>query len=272
MKTKILYTTTILMLVFFIFIFSYLDDLKKEYIKLFKRNAIVAHYNSNGQLNGEFASFLNGKIYMEGNFVNGVREGWVTEYFEDAHETPHIKHKQFYSYGKANGRESEYYENGKLNYTVKWSDDKRFGSEYHYSIDGKPINYDAFDKSGKLGMYCYVAYDKAGNFHQILGHVFSSFIYSKCKDSIIALHDKTQYRCLKDLYIDVALPPQFTTEMNISINDIDIKHHVIENTVILPNVFVTKGNYHIVIRAKLNNRNGGGTIKSDSLKTTILNF
>ena len=242
------------------------DKLHEAYLILFHKSAIMAHYNSNRQLDGEYITYINGNVYIKSYFKNGLREGWCIWYDDTTWKK---KDEVFYKNGKADGIENVYYKNGNLNYSTHWRNERYCESEYHY-LDNGTLN-NAFDESKNVNNgYCYIAYDSAGNFHQILGDVFSSFIYSKFRDSIVALTDNIKYSGIKDLYINVATPPQLTNVIDVFINNVRVNKAAIkENLMLIPNVFNNAGTYNIVIYGKLLIKNGKA-IKTDTLKTTII--
>jgi hypothetical protein len=242
-------------------------NLYKKYIVLFHKNGIVSHYDKNGQLTGEYIAYVDGNIYGKSYFINGLREGWCIWYNE---KTGRKKDEVFYKAGKVDSIENVYYENGNLNYTVNWKNGRYVDGEYHYLSNGKLNTYNAFDQSKKSDNgYCYVAYDGLGNFHQILGNVFSSYVYTKCKDSVMALNNNNKYTCLENLYLSVAKPPELNSLMDIFINNTKVHGFFMgENNLVIKDAFNNKGVYHIFIRGKLINKSGA-IIKADSLKITV---
>ncbi len=216
--TKWLILLGIVALATILLVYKIRSSIYEGYLQLFHQSAIIANYNKKGQLDGEYIAYVNGRVYARANFKNGVREGWFILYDE---ETGKKRDEIFYIRGEAEGIENAFYKNGNLNYTVHWRNGKYSKSQYHYSDNGILTNYNTFDQNKKdFNGYCYVMYDKTGKFHQILGNMFSSIIYSTCEDSIITLTDNGKYKCINSLYIDVATPPQLTPMMTIFINDV----------------------------------------------------
>jgi len=265
-KKRLIIIGCLVIIGFFSF-FKNLEPFYKMYIELFHKNATISHHNKQGKLDGEYIAYISGKIYGKSYFKDGLREGWCVWYDE---KTWKKKDEVFYKHGKADGIENVYYENGNLNYSTNWRNGRYCKSEYHYLDNGKLNTYNAFDESKNANNgYCYVAYDETGKFHQILGDVFSSYIYSTCKDSTVALMDNTNYNCIKDLYISIATPPQLTPWMEIFVNNIRFKVTIHHNTIVVPNVFKKSGSYQILIIGKLTNT-AGRTAKADTLKATII--
>lgn len=254
--------------VMFSLIWIYKNEIHKTYIQLFHKSAIIAHYNRKGELDGEYIAYINGRVYGKSYFKDGLREGWCIWYDD---ETWKKKNEVFYKRGKADGIENVYYKNGNLNYTTHWKNGRYCKSEYHYLDNGTLNTYNAFDESKNVDNdYCYIAYDGEGNFHQILGDVFSPFIYSMCKDSIVALNDKTKFKYANDLYVSVATPPQLIPIVDIFINKANFNRIIIkENAMIVPNIFKNVGSYQITIYGKLLDKNGR-IIKADTLKSTVI--
>lgn len=234
------------------------------YLKLLKQSGTLAHYNKHGQLDGEFTSYIRGQLYVKSYFKNGFREGWCTWYNET---TGKRDTEIYYKYGVP-GVENVYYANGNLDYTAQWKNGRYINSEYHYLDNGVLNTYNAFDLSKNIDNgYCYIAYDNAGKFHQILGDVFSSCIYSTCQDSTIALTKNGKYNCLSNLYIKVATPPLLKPTIKLIVNKITFNKLVIrDNTIVVPGVFDVSGKYEVVIYGKLQTTYGA-IIKSDTLKT-----
>jgi hypothetical protein len=244
-----------------------LKDFNAIYIKVFKQSKIVCNYNKYGQLDGEFTSYINGNLHAKCYFKNGLREGLCVWYDVKSGKK---KDEIYYQKGKPYGIENAYYPNGSLNYTVPWKDGRHLNSQYHYLNNGKINTYDAFDlRKNEDNMYCYVAYDNAGKFHQILGNVFSSYIYSTCRDSIIELVKDQGYNCVNDLYLNVATPPLLNASVEIVINKIRFNKKTIQkNVVVVPNAFGKPGRYDLVIYGHMLTKYGA-TVKSDTLTTRL---
>ncbi len=229
--------------------FLNVGSIYKLYIRVFKKSTIIQHHNSKGQLDGEYIAYVNGKIYGQAYYVNGLKEGLCSLYFDSGL----LQNETFYKHDKANGVENEYYENGFLNYTVKWRNGQRYGSEYHYLPNKKLFNYDTFGVgSGKEDSFYYSEFDSSGHSNKVFGDVFSSNLYYVNKvDSTIILTDNQTYHDITDLYITVATPPGLTPIINISINDKPINNfRIINNTIKIWDAFHYKNNYKIAIHGK----------------------
>ena len=123
------YSATVLLFLIILFIILKRNDLITSYIKLFKISAIISHHNKSGQLEGEYTSYIRGKIYVQSYFKNGLREGWCVWYDEN---TGKKKDEIYYRKGVAEGTEHGYYPNGSLDYFAQWKNGRYFNSEYHY--------------------------------------------------------------------------------------------------------------------------------------------
>ncbi|HZY38262.1 MAG TPA: hypothetical protein VFE53_16510 [Mucilaginibacter sp.] len=187
-----------------------------------------------------------------------------------------MKNEEKFKDDKANGIEKEFYDNGGLNYVAHWHNGVRVANEYHYSQNGKLLNYDSFDINSdtdinRANIICYVEYNQTGKIAKLIGGVLGSNIYSKVKsnDSNIILTANKVYSNLHDLYINVATPPGLTSQVEININNvkyIDLK--VSANTVIAPNAFPYSGKFSISIYGKFIGPDKK-IIKTDTLKRLI---
>jgi hypothetical protein len=271
MKKRVITTISIL-LVFFIIILFNLNTITRTYIYLFKKNTSIKHYNRNGQYDGDIIEYLNGRVFCTSAYKNGLREGWTKQYFTNGQ----LKNKKNFKDDKANGIEKEFYNSGVLNYVAHWYNGVRVASEYHYSPNGKLLNYDCFDINNdtdvnRANIICYAGYNETGKISKLIGGVLGFNIYSKVKpnNSNIILTANRVYSNLDDLYINVATPPSLTSQVEININDvkyIDLK--VKANTVIAPHVFISGGKFLVVIVGKFINSNKM-VVKSDTLMASV---
>jgi len=260
-KTAVGFSLLLLLIV----IFLEKDKIYIGYIKLSKNDAIINHYNSHGQLNGEIVGYVDGNIDIVTNFRNGLREGLTTVYYKNGQ----IKNLSFFKHNQRVGEEVEYYNNGKIDYKRTWKNNKGYGSIYHYSEDGNILNYDALDV---VNLFFYLEYDKTGKTTKALGSCFSSNLFSHYvgSDSSIVLNNNQSYKNINDLNITVATPPKLTTHINILINNKPIVNTKIENnTVTINNILLHQGVYNIKIIGRLINQNGG-IVKADTLAVRII--
>lgn len=251
---------TLVALVITLLILTNLTNLKKAYIQLFNKNAILKHYNNNGKLDGEFITYLNGKIHVKALFKNGLRNGQDIEYYSNGQ----IKNERLFAMGKETGFENEYYEDGKLDYKANWKNNKRYGSEWHWFENGTVAIYDTFDIKS---LFYYSKYDNKGMLKQILGNIISPNIYSKiaAADSTILLNDNGSYHDINDLYMSVATPPNLHSIVEIVINTTELKSFKItNNTILIKNCFSNIGTYNIELNSKLQDARGR-IIRRDSL-------
>lgn len=262
-KIKYALLTSSLITVLIISFFNF-EAIKKVYIRILKKNAIIQHFNSKGQREGEFLSYLNGKLYVKADFINGLREGWVIKYYKNGE----IQNKTFYNNDKRDGEEYGYYENGKLNYESHWRNGKYYGDGWNWQKNGKLFVYNTTDISD---LFYYSEFDSLGRPNKIVGNLFSSNIYSidNRNDSIVTLSDRGMYGKIKDLYITVATPPKLSTQIDIKINNHDFTHpKILDNTIRIENAFMNRGTYRIYIKDQLLDRNSR-VLKLDTLSLII---
>ena len=55
----------------------------QEYLIIFQKDGGVYHENEKGRIDGEALLFERGLLRKKGVFVDGLKEGWVTEYYEN---------------------------------------------------------------------------------------------------------------------------------------------------------------------------------------------
>ncbi len=261
MKTKykvliVLLISLIIALKLVIYNFTFL---KKTYIVIFHKSGVIAHFNSNGKLDGEVDTYVNGKITQKANLKNGLFDGWTADYYPNGvikdmsyfknnkiegvefnyYNSGKIKSKESFVDGKYEGPKIAYYQNGQIEQRSFRKNDKVNGTEYAYYEDGnlkytrnwvddKPYGdfYYYYDTIGKKVKF-YHAYDVLGDKFYLdrydksrsEGFVFSSNIYSKDKDSVIVLANNGKYKSIRDLFIDLANPPYISTAIKLTIND-----------------------------------------------------
>jgi hypothetical protein len=221
------------------------ENLKIIYIKVFKKNEIIANYNSIGQLNGDFTSYLDGNVYATAKYINGLKQGWVIEYYQNNQ----VKRRKFYRNDKATGNGYEYLDNGKLKV------------------------YTAYDINGNYFFKCH--YNKSGNV-EMEGYTISPNLYSMTNQnkSVIILDDvvhvDSSYNQIKDLYITIATPPTLVNNVSVQINNKVFKNLTMEgNTVKIINAFFVTGTYHVFVASRLIDKNNK-VIKGLNLKATII--
>lgn len=240
------------------------DTVKIMYFKVFKKDGQIFHSNKEGKFEGQALVYSKGHLMSIGNFKNGLREGFVTQYFSNGI----IKNKTFYKDDKIEGMEYEYYDNGKVNYKANWKNNKYYGSEWHWLNNGTLALYNSSDTKD---LFYYSEYDVKGELKKTIGHIISPNVYTKLTttDSLIVLEDKKQYHNFNDLYIPVATPPNLSTVIDVIINRKTINSpKILNNTIFLKDVFSNTGYFELEIRGKLidlKNR----AIKKDTLKLTV---
>ena len=241
----------VLLLTLFYFI-QQKDFAIKAYVKLIKQSVSIVHHNRAGQLDGEFSSYRNGRIYQRGYFENGLREGLWIWYYEN---TGKIKYEVSYRRGAFDGPELRYYPSGKLNFKATFKNNKAFGSIYSYFENGKLNAYSAINIEGKR--FCLLQFDQSGKIINTEGFVLSSDIYSvDSRDSIVLLNFNlnrdTGYTDVKDLCIMGVTPPGMHLTVNVTVNNRIFKNLSIENNIMtVPDAFIGKGTYRILIESHL---------------------
>jgi len=265
MKKSFLYFVVILfLLIISVFFLTKFINLKKAYIQLFRKNAILTQYNKDGKIDGEYLSYLNGKIYVKAYFKNGERNGQDIEYFSNGK----IKNERLFKMGKEVGVEKEYYENGALNYKANWQNNKHYGSQWHWNEDGTLALYNASDIQD---LFFYCEYDNNEGLKKILGTVFSPNIYSVgvTQDSIIALVNHNSYHDINNLYITVATPPNLNSAIQVWIDGtLANTSRIINSTVCITDAFTKEKEINIRIEGALKDLNNR-IIKKDTLNMTI---
>jgi hypothetical protein len=271
MKKPQIIISIFLSIVFLILIIKNFQNLHKGYIVIFNKSGTVANFNSRGQLDGEMIKYVNGKIQIKANFIDGLKEGWVLKYYSDGR----IENKLFYRANKAQGTEYEYYNNGKLNYTRYWKDDKQYGDLFKYFENGKLDTYSTYDILGLN--FCDFHYDQSGKLVKMEGFVISFTIYSLNEkgDSTIVLNREVnnfsnRFTDIKDLYITVASPPGLILKATANINDRSFKDlKITNNTIKISDAFPAKDTYHIFITSHLVDKSNN-VINGINFKTTII--
>jgi hypothetical protein len=256
-KKGIIFIGSILLLVV---IYLNREILQIAYAKLFRRDIVLQHHNNQNKLDGNFSVYSNGYLALTAHYVNGSREGILTQYYNNGQ----IKSKVMLKNDMMNGSDTGYYENGILEYTTPYWNNKYHGSGYHYSENGKLTNYNGL---GLNEPFCLVKYDDNGNVTQILGSVIGSKIYSygSSPDSALILVDKQQYRGISDLCVTVATPPKLRPNIQVNINNRLYSNRDIENnTVKIKEAFREAGVYNLKITGKFIDQ-GGKTVKADTL-------
>jgi len=237
------------------------------YIKLLNKSESVFQLNSKRHIDGEVLKFVNGKIYMKWNFIDGLKQGSAIQYYKNGK----VEDIGNYKNDKPEGKESKYYENGKLNYIRNWRNGKLYGDFYWYLENGQLDSYNIFDISEN--QFCLYKYDKLGKVIDVKGFVVSENIYSfdyKADSLIILNSNRRHYYNIKDLYITVAIPPSLNQKIEIYINKKQINGWVIKNnTIKIPNVFLFSGTYEIIINSKLIDKNNN-VVNGLILKTTVM--
>lgn len=227
----------------------------KEYLIFFKKSGTITHHNNNGKLNGKSIVIANGILASEANFIGGKKEGWAIDFYKSGA----LMHKEFFRNNKLNGPMYAYYQSGKLKWACNAKDGKRFGSLYWYFENGRLDSYATYDIKGES--FSLFQYDELGKIIKMEGYVVSPDIYSRnTSDSVIMLDfnlDKKEgYHDIRNLYINVATPPDLHMQVIVNVNDHHFKDLPIkDNLVMVPDVFTKKGEYKILIESHLFDKN-----------------
>lgn len=131
MKNKTAYFYVFIGLIIIVFFYSNIR--KKVYFKLFHKSGVIAHYNKNGRLEGEYYEYDNGCLISEGNFRNGLYDGWITHYYTSGR----IKSRSFYKSNKIDSIAFEFYPNGKIQNKKSYVNGKCDGIGISYYQDGR---------------------------------------------------------------------------------------------------------------------------------------
>ncbi|HPG32789.1 MAG: hypothetical protein M9948_12255 [Lentimicrobium sp.] len=83
----------------------------------------------------------NGQKYMEGGYVNELREGYWASWYKSGSLWSEGEFKA----GESNGKRTVYFENGKIYYTGYFNMGKRSGTWTFFDEDGEKINEIVYD-------------------------------------------------------------------------------------------------------------------------------
>jgi hypothetical protein len=240
-------------------------EIETLYVKFFKQTTSILQKNPKGQIDGEALYYKDGLLVQQGNFINGSKEGWMIRY----NKRGRIEGKVYYQNDKENGSEYVYYESGKLKYLAHWKNGIRFGSLLYYYENGKPELYHAYDIAGDK--FNILRYDLLGNISEHKGFAVSNKIYSvnRAKDSVVVLKTNNTYHNIKDLFLNVATPPNVNILAVVIINNIQQNNLAIkDNTVLIPSVFDRNGTYQIMIHEQILDKNNK-PLESRSFEITV---
>lgn len=228
-----------------------------RWLEIFKLDKIFVHYNSQGNLNGEIAQYRAGKIYVIGNVLNGVKQGWETMFYKNGD----IESRTFFVNGLPAGKGYLFDLEGNLTYSGTYKYGKPYGSWYQYYSNGhikKYMLYD-IDEVNKATSFT-IGYDVNGNLKlkEMSGLVVSPNFYSIDSNSnaIIPLFPKDnptrKFKNINDLYITMATPEHTRLSAVIKINESLYDFYRIKNnTVKITNAFSNIGKYNIFIESHL---------------------
>lgn len=103
--------------------------------QLVDRNGVMFQVNKDKPFSGRATKKLeNGQIIIDGNFVNGLRDGKWFEYFRNGQ----VNEKSIFSKGKRNGIAEQYYDNGILKRKAIYINGKMDGLEATFYMNGNP--------------------------------------------------------------------------------------------------------------------------------------
>jgi hypothetical protein len=230
----------------------YWTNITIAYIKIFKVNTVLYVGNFNDS-RYDIIEYRSGKIHLLTHAINGIAEGWSTEYYDNGN----IKSKLFFKHGKPEGERTDFFEDGKLEFERYYKNGKFYGSVYSFGEDGRIKKYSTIDITGMK--FCEWVYNTDKKNYDMNGFVVSTNYYSinlKSGDTIIISHSRNPsriYSRIRDYYISVATPPYgLKMIVNVTINS---KHFdnlpVKENTVKVSNAFPMDGKYEVFIESHL---------------------
>ena len=97
-------------------------------------NGIVGLHSTGQPINGVACFYsINGSLYQEDTYKNGIREGYSRWYYESGS----LKEEEPYKNGMRNGINREYYENGILKQEIPYRNNKREGDGPIYTEAGR---------------------------------------------------------------------------------------------------------------------------------------
>jgi len=131
------------------------EDGKKKEEQIFENNTskVMKFWTQEGTLsvkdgNGKYYLFFeNGRVQLEGNYQDGLREGEWRSFYENADDLE----KNIYKHGKLNGLYEAWYENGVLQVSGNFINDKREGEWIWYSENGNITSIANFINGKKEG-------------------------------------------------------------------------------------------------------------------------
>lgn len=257
-------------IIFIILYFSW-TNIKIKWIEIFKQDALLVKYNSDGRIDGEIVNYLKGKIFVIGNVVNGVKQGWETMYYENGK----IKSRTFFVNGQPSGKGYLYTNKGKLLYSGSYLNGSRYGNWYSYYENGqvkKCILYGI-----RNDVLFSMGYERNGtiNLKDMDGLVVSPYFYSidPNNKSFIPLDRETSpsmsFKDIKDLYIIVVHAPGTKLNLKLQINSIRLAFKNIRGgTLKILNAFPNKGMFNIFIESHLY-KDSGESINGMDIKYSI---
>ena len=248
MRRKILIGCAIVTICIIYLIYTNFLIIYKSYLQTFKRDGVVEHRNTKGQLDGEIISFKHGLVEKTTHFSNGLKEGNMIEFYE----TGKIKHETFFKNDIADGDEYFYYPNGKLNYHGKLFYGKRYGDLNWYNPLGKLDSYASFDIKGNS--FCLFEYDESEKIKKMGGLVVSPLLFSinNQNHTIVFLEFKVPFHHIKDLYFTEGMPPGLHQNISVIINDkVYDNLQAKNNTILIKDAFPSNGLYQILIKSRL---------------------
>ena len=119
--------------------------------------AWVERTYKDGVVNGVEKTYINGKLFAEGNYINGKPNGVLTGYYESGKLNSETSTKD----GKTDGISKQYYKNGNLKSIeenklgkskyIKWySENGLLRGEMFFDESGKPNSKKEYDDGGNL--------------------------------------------------------------------------------------------------------------------------
>jgi len=160
--------------------------IQKTFIVQFHKSGMVGDYFTISKLNGEFDTYLNGKISLMTSLKNGELDGWQVYYFPDGL----IKKKFFVKNNKKEGIEYSYYEDGKIEIKESFKNGQREGPKITYFRNGQ-VEQRLLHKKNKVEGKEY-AYYEDGNLkytrNWLNGKYYGDFFYYYKDKSVEVYH------------------------------------------------------------------------------------
>ena len=248
MKKRLILILCLLGLFCILLIFNF-SALKISYYKLSKKNGVVTKIVKGKRIDYEYRA---GCLYGEQTIINGEVQEWAYRYYRNGA----VERKVYVNNTTNYYKEFAYSSSGDIQYIGGYFHLKKYGS-WNFIKAGKLDRYEAFDVDAEP--YFTATYDTKGNPINQKGLVISEKFFSIDKEkNIFKLEQATIDHSIgiKDLHITVAIPRNTKLYISATINGVNYKFDkIINNTVIIKDIFLKRGIYEIFIESHLFDRN-----------------